>query len=190
MSLSHNGFYHNSLIAKDEGLVINEKVITELQGACRPCQSCKLMAFSFQETIAASIEDNNKCIVAFFDVAKAFDTMWMEGLFKHMYIHLVLKERHCCYCIDDILMLIVRIYREMFQTDISTPRGAHLMVRNGSWHLPGNPKLVCHPARLLKEWGCTVDLSMDTLHLKYPLVLFGSEGSALTLSLFLFFHLE
>ena len=30
-----------------------------------------------------------------------------------------------------------------------------------------------------------MDLSMDTLHLKYHLVLFGSEGSALTLSLFL-----
>ena len=30
-----------------------------------------------------------------------------------------------------------------------------------------------------------MDLSTDTLHLKYPLVLFGSEGSALTLTLFL-----
>ena len=30
-----------------------------------------------------------------------------------------------------------------------------------------------------------MDLSMDTLHLKDPLVLFGSEGSALTLPLFL-----
>ena len=30
-----------------------------------------------------------------------------------------------------------------------------------------------------------MDLSMDTLHLKYPLVLFGSKGSALTLPLFL-----
>ena len=34
--------------------------------------------------------------------------------------------------------------------------------------------MVWHPARLLKEGGC-VDLSMDTLHLNYPLVLFGSE---------------
>ena len=126
-----------------KGCWINEKVITELQGACRPCQLCKHMAFSFQETIAASIEDNNKCLVAFFDGAKAFDTMSMEGLFKQMYIHLVSKERHCGYCIDDILMLIVRIYREMFQTDISTP---HLMVCNGSWHLTGNPKMVWHPA--------------------------------------------
>ena len=41
-----------------------------------------------------------------------------------------------------------------------------------------------HHARLIKEWGC-VDLSMNTLHLKYPLVLFGCEGSALTLPLFL-----
>ena len=37
--------------------------------------------------------------------------------------------------------------------------------------------------RLIKEEGC-VDLSMDTLHLKYPLVPFGSEDSALTLPLF------
>ena len=51
--------------------------------------------------------------------------------------------------------------------------GAHLMVCSRSWHLPGNPKLVWHPAYLIKEGGC-VDLSMDTLHLKYPLVLFGS----------------
>ena len=44
-----------------------------------------------------------------------------------------------------------------------------------SWHLPGKPKLVWHPARLRNEWGC-VDISMDTLHLRYwyPLVLFGS----------------
>ena len=44
--------------------------------------------------------------------------------------------------------------------------------------------LVWHPPHLIKEWGC-VDLSMDTLHLKYPLVLFGSEGPALTIPLFL-----
>ena len=66
-----------------------------------------------------------------------------------------------------------------FSPPLTTPQGAHLMV---SSHLPGNPKLVCHPACLIKEWGC-VDLSLDTLHLKYPLVLFGSEGSALNLPL-------
>ena len=58
------------------------------------------------------------------------------------------------------------------------------MVCNMSWHLPGKSKLVRHPAHLIKEWGC-VDLLMDTLHLKYPLVLLGFEGSALILPLFL-----
>ena len=45
-------------------------------------------------------------------------------------------------------------------------------------------RTLSYPARLIKEGGCVV-LSMDTLHLKYPLVLFGSGGSALTLPLFL-----
>ena len=40
--------------------------------------------------------------------------------------------------------------------------------------------LVWHTARLVKEGGC-VDL-----YLRYPLVLFGSEGSALTPPLFFF----
>ena len=44
-----------------------------------------------------------------------------------------------------------------------------------------------HPACLIKEWGC-VDLSMDTMHLKNPLVFFGFEGSALSLQLFLLSH--
>ena len=58
------------------------------------------------------------------------------------------------------------------------------MMCNRSLHLLGNPKLVWHTARLIKDGGC-VDLSMDTLHLKYPLILVRPEGSALTLPLFL-----
>ena len=56
------------------------------------------------------------------------------------------------------------------------------MVCNRNWHILGNPKLVCHPARLIKD-GRYVDLSMDIMHLKDLLVLFGSEGSVLTLFL-------
>ena len=58
------------------------------------------------------------------------------------------------------------------------------IVCNRDWHLPGNPKLAWHPARLITEWGC-VELSMDTMHLKDPLVLFEFDGSALSLPLFL-----
>ena len=59
------------------------------------------------------------------------------------------------------------------------------MVCNRIWHLPRIPlEAGGHPARLIKEGRC-VDLSMDIPHLKYPLVCFGFEGSALTLPPFL-----
>ena len=78
--------------------------------------------------------------------------------------------------------------------DIYTPTGggptcwrtlqeAHLMVCNTSWHVPGC--IWCISLLALYKKG-DVDLSMDTLHLKYPFVLFGFEGSAFTLPLFLY----
>ena len=63
----------------------SEKVISELQGACKTVLSCIHTAFMLQETVAASMEDNGQCFVTFFDVAKAFDTVWIDGLFKQVY---------------------------------------------------------------------------------------------------------
>ena len=37
-----------------------------------------------KETVATSLGTNRKCLVAYFDVAKAFDTVWIEGLFFHL----------------------------------------------------------------------------------------------------------
>ena len=42
-------------------------------------------ALLLQETVATSLETNRKCLVAYFDVAKAFDTVWIEGLFFQLY---------------------------------------------------------------------------------------------------------
>ena len=41
--------------------------------------------FNLRETIATSLESSRLCFVAFFDVAKAFNTVWIDGLFKQMY---------------------------------------------------------------------------------------------------------
>ena len=50
------------------------------------------------------------------------------------------------------------------------------MVCNRSWHIPGYPKLVGHPARLIKEGG------YHGYHAsKNPLILFGFEGFDLSL---------
>ena len=65
---------------------MQEKVISDLQGACRSGHSCIHSAIVLQETIATSMENNNNCIVAFFDVAKAFDSIWTNGLFKQFFI--------------------------------------------------------------------------------------------------------
>ena len=77
------------------------------------------------------------------------------------------------------------INRNRFRLFITQPcKGDTLlacaMVWNRSWHLPRNPKLVWHPARLIKEGG-RVDLSVDAMHLKDPSVIVGFEGSALSL---------
>ena len=78
---------------------------------------------------------------------------------------------------------------------VCLPRKGHTLlvcsiatVCNRSRHLVGSPKLVWHPACLIKEGGY-VDLSMDTLHLKIPW--FSLDLNALLLlSLFFFFHLD
>ena len=73
----------------------------------------------------------------------------------------------------------------MFYPMQLTPQGVRLTVCNRTSHLSRNPTQVWHPACLIKEGGC-LDLYMDTLHLKYPLIHFLSEGSALTITHFLF----
>ena len=42
--------------------------------------------------MATSLEDNHQCYVAFFDVAKAFDTVWVDGLFYQLY-HLGIRGK-------------------------------------------------------------------------------------------------
>ena len=63
----------------------DSQVISQCQGACRKKQSCVHSAFMLQEAVAASRESNDKCFVAYFDVAKAFDSVWINGLFKQLY---------------------------------------------------------------------------------------------------------
>ena len=63
----------------------DEKVVSDLQGAYKTGHSCIHSALIFQEAVAMSMDTNNHCIVAFFDVAKAFDGVWTDGLFKKIF---------------------------------------------------------------------------------------------------------
>ena len=64
---------------------VDEGVISDLQGACKTGLSCIHSAFSLQEAVATSLEAGNKCFVAFYDVSKAFDSVWIDGLFRQVF---------------------------------------------------------------------------------------------------------
>ena len=59
----------------------DEEIVSGLQGACRKGQSCVHTSLLLQETVANALEKNNKVFVSYFDVSKAFDTVWINGLF-------------------------------------------------------------------------------------------------------------
>ena len=63
----------------------NDQVIFQCQVASKKKQSCIHAGLMLQEAVAASRHGNNKCFVAYFDVTKAFDSVWINGLFKQLY---------------------------------------------------------------------------------------------------------
>ena len=60
-------------------------IISNLQGACRKGKSCVHTAYLLQETVSTALDDNNHACVAYCDVSKAFDTVWVNGLFYKLY---------------------------------------------------------------------------------------------------------
>ena len=57
-----------------------------LQGACRNGSSCLHSAMILQESInATGLGANKKVFVAYFDAAKAFDSVWTDGLFFQLH---------------------------------------------------------------------------------------------------------
>ena len=64
---------------------IESKVISDLQGAGKKGQSCVHTALILQEAIASAREKGHKVFVAFYDVGKAYDTVWTDGLFFQLH---------------------------------------------------------------------------------------------------------
>ena len=60
-------------------------VVSDLQGAGRRGFSCVHTALTLQETISKEREGNKKVFVAYYDVSKAFDSVWIDGLFYQLY---------------------------------------------------------------------------------------------------------
>ena len=68
-----------------EGWWCQSGVVSGLQFACKKGVSCLNTAFLLKETIATSMEEHDLVYAAFFDVAKAFDSVWIDGLFYQLW---------------------------------------------------------------------------------------------------------
>ena len=62
-----------------------DRIVSDLQGAGRKGQSCIHTALTLQETISKEREGNKKVFVAYYDVSKAFDSVWIDGLFYQLH---------------------------------------------------------------------------------------------------------
>ena len=60
-------------------------VLSNFQGACRKGQSCVHTSLLLQETVASALETHNKVFVSYFDVSKAFDTVWINCFFSKLH---------------------------------------------------------------------------------------------------------
>ena len=61
------------------------RIISNLQGACKTGMSCVHSALVLQETISVGLGTGKKVFAAYFDVAKAFDSVWIDGLFYQIH---------------------------------------------------------------------------------------------------------
>ena len=105
---------------------VDEGVISELQGACKTGMSCIHTAFLLQEAVATSLEEGNKCFVAFYDVSKAFDAVWIDGLFRQVYdcgvtgktwrlLYRGYVDFHCCVRIQGHFSEWYALHRGIYQ---------------------------------------------------------------------------
>ena len=63
----------------------SNEVISKFQGVCRKGQSCVHTSLLLQETVASALESHDRVFVSYFDVSKAFDTVWINGLFSKLH---------------------------------------------------------------------------------------------------------
>ena len=61
------------------------EAVSKFQGACRKGQSCVHTSLLLQETVSSALENHRKVFVSYFDVSKAFDMVWINGLFSKLH---------------------------------------------------------------------------------------------------------
>ena len=127
---SLNKVFEMLMWSRLKGWWFDEHVISPLQGACRPGMSCLHTALCLQETIAVSLDSTKKVFVAYFDVSKAFDGVWIDGLFFQMRkMGIVGKVWRLLYLSYQIIWCKVRIngqYSDWYKMECGIHQGGYL----------------------------------------------------------------
>ena len=82
---SFNKMYEALIWGRIEQWWVSNHATSVLQGAARKGFSCVHTALTLQETIAREREGGKKVFVAYYDVSKAFDSVWTDGLFFQLH---------------------------------------------------------------------------------------------------------
>ena len=80
-----NKIYEILLWNRLKGWWVENNINSDLQFACKKGLSCTHAAYLLKETVSTLLEAGDKLYVAFYDVAKAFDTVWVDGLFVQLW---------------------------------------------------------------------------------------------------------
>ena len=82
---------------------VGKELSVVLQGECGQGYSCLHTAFLLHKSVAALLKNNTKIFVVYLNVRKAFDTVWINGLFHRLFA-LVIKTWRILYetCMDSI----------------------------------------------------------------------------------------
>lgn len=84
--------FEKILLERLDMWLTNNNIISQLQGAAQPRCSSTDVVVMLKETIAYHTEQGNNVCVVMLDTAKAFDSVWIEGLFYKMF-HMGLEGR-------------------------------------------------------------------------------------------------
>ncbi len=77
--------YDNIILLRCQKVLQEKLGICEIQFACKKGLSSVNASLSLQETVSHMLENGNHVYATFFDTRKAFDTVWVDGLFYLLY---------------------------------------------------------------------------------------------------------
>ena len=77
--------YDSVIISRSSQLIKDKLQICKTQSACEKGLSSVNASLLLQETVSHNTENRSKVYVTFFDAKKAFDTVWIDGLFYLLY---------------------------------------------------------------------------------------------------------